>query len=91
MADANAYDEGFGLDPMGFAGSADLAQINRASGPILDEMRVDVTLDARSTLPSGMTSGSMIFPEDHPVAHEQVGVSPGNADAESADWDHLGG
>lgn len=91
MADANGYDEGSGLDPMGFAGSADLARINRATGPILDEMRVDVSLEARSTLPSGMTSGAMIFPEDRQVAHEQVGVSPGNADAESEDWDHLGG
>jgi len=79
------------LDPMGVAGSMDLARINRQSEPILDEMAVDVTLADRSTPPSGLTSGAMIFPDEPQEVHEQVGVSPGNADAESDDWEHLGG
>lgn len=79
------------LDPLGILGSEDLARINRATEPILDEMAVDVTLADRSTPPSGLTSGAMIFPEEKLEPHEQIGVSPGNADAESDDWDHLGG
>lgn len=93
MADPNATrpDQEVPLDPMGLVGSEDLARINRETAPILDEMAVDVTLANRSTPPSGMTSGGMIFPDEVQPCHEQAGVSPGNADAESDDWDHLGG
>ena len=93
MADENPTraDRQVPLDPMGIKGSEDLARINRQTEPILDEMAVDVTVADRSTPPSGLTSGAMIFPEDPVHVHEQIGVSPGNADAESDDWDHLGG
>jgi hypothetical protein len=93
MADPKSIrpDEGVPLDPLGLVGSEDLARINRATEPILDEGNIDVTMADRSTPPSGLTSGAMIFPGEIPPAHEQAGVSPGNADAESDDWDHLGG
>lgn len=89
--DSTRPDEEVPLDPLGLVGSADLARINRQTEPILDEMAVDVTLADRSTPPSGLTSGAMIFPDEPQEVHEQAGVSPGNADAESDDWDHLGG
>lgn len=90
-ASAHEPDPEVPLDPLGIVGSTDLARINRQDRPILDEMSVDVTLAERSTPPSPLTSGGMIFPEDPVTPHEQAGVSPGNADAESDDWDHLGG
>ncbi|MNK42852.1 hypothetical protein D3C87_615440 [compost metagenome] len=89
--DSTRPDEEVPLDPMGLVGTEDLARINRQTEPILDEMAVDVTVADRSTPPSGLTSGPMIFPDEPQRAHEQAGVSPGNADAESDDWDHLGG
>lgn len=50
-----------------------------------------VPAELRDTPPSGQVSASPIDASETRPQHRQAGVSPGNAEAEDPDWDHLGG
>lgn len=63
-----------------------------SSGMMPPDADHGVPEELRTTPPSSVTSSESIFPEEGtPPKHRQSGVSPGNADAENPDWDHLGG
>ncbi|HEY9898164.1 MAG TPA: hypothetical protein V6D00_03175 [Pantanalinema sp.] len=47
--------------------------------------------ELRDTSPSGQVSQVPIEEGEALLRHRQSGVSPGNAEAEDPDWDHLGG
>ncbi|MNY12437.1 hypothetical protein D3C86_1455180 [compost metagenome] len=50
-----------------------------------------VPAELRDTPPSGEVSRAPLSEGEARAPHRQPGVSPGNAEAEDPDWDHLGG
>lgn len=56
-----------------------------------EDSEAGVPAELRDTPPSGEVSRLPISEGEACAPHRQPGVSPGNAEAEDPDWDHLGG
>lgn len=56
-----------------------------------EDSEAGVPAELRDTPPSGEVSRLPILDGEACPPHHQPGVSPGNAEAEDPDWDHLGG
>jgi hypothetical protein len=56
-----------------------------------DASEEGVPAELRDTPPSGEVSQPPLDEGQPFPSHHQPGVSPGNAEAEDPDWDHLGG